>query len=297
MDYRQLRAFVVLAEELHFGKTAARLNIAQPALSLQIKALEQELKMTLFHRDRRNVALTFEGAQLVEEARATVNQYENFRENARALQMGHKGQLTLGYVGSSIFDPAFARLVSGYHKQKPDIDLIIEEHNVHEQFALLLSNQLDIALVRSPMPRYEQLEYLDMATRPLIAVLPQGHPLSSRQRIPLSLLADMPFLVQRDPPGVGLGWSAINACRRAGFTPQKIQFTRDVSAAIGLVSMGMGVTLVPETQRSMMLSHVRYCYLDDPQATTTLTLSWQRHAANKAMGEFMCFARELSRQL
>ena len=295
MDYRQLHSFVVLAEVLHFGKAALQLNIAQPALSQQIKALEQSLGIPLFTRDKRHVALTFEGQQLVEEARIAITHYEKFLENARSLRLGHKGQLKLGYVGSSILDPALALLINGYRKHKPDIDIVIEEHNVHEQLTLLLNYQLDIALVRSPVPQFPELEYLDVATRPLIAVLPRDHPACSGKKIDLSSLSDSPFLIQKDPAGVGLGWSALNACQQAGFVPQKIQFTRDVSVAIGLVSMGMGVTLVPETQRSVMIPDVNYCFLTDPGATTTLTLSWQRHLKNKALADFIRYARELTK--
>lgn len=293
MDYRQLHSFVVLAQELHFGKAAARLNIAQPALSQHIKALEHELDVPLFIRDRRHVALTLEGERLVAEARVAVSHYEKFRQSARSLHSGYKGRLYLGYVGSSILDPALTLLINGYRKQKPDVDIAIEEHNVNEQLTLLLSNQLDVALVRSPVPHHSHLEYLDVATRPLIAVLPHGHPLMSEQRIALSALSEESFLIQKDPPGVGLGWSALNACAQAGFTPRQIQFTRDVSVAIGLVSMGMGVTLVPETQRSVMIPDVGYCFLDNPQATTTLTLSWQKQSPNKTLHNFIQFAREL----
>ena len=297
MDYRQLHAFVVLAEELHFGKAALRLGIAQPALSLQIKVLEQTLQIPLFTRDRRHVALTFEGQQLVEEARVAINHYDRFLENARSLRLGYKGQLKLGYVGSSILDPALTLLINGYRKQKPDIEIVIEEHNVHEQLTLLLNYQLDVALVRSPVPQYPELDYLDVATRPLIAVLPRNHPLGQEKKIALSALSSSPFLIQKDPPGVGLGWSAMNACQQAGFVPQKIQFTRDVSVAIGLVSMGMGVTLVPETQTSVMIPDVNYCFLNEPTATTTLTLSWQRHVKNKAVTDFIRYALELTHSL
>jgi DNA-binding transcriptional LysR family regulator len=294
MDYRHLHAFVVLAEELHFGKAALRLNIAQPALSQYIKALEKELEFPLFTRDRRHVALTFEGEQLVEEARIASSHYVKFRDNARSLRLGYRGQIKLGYVGSSILDPALTLLINGYRKRKPDIDVVIEERNVHEQLTLLLTNQIDVALVRSPVPRYDHLEYLDLATRPLIAVLPRSHTLACQPRIALSQLATEPFLMQEDPPGVGLGWSALNACQQAGFVPQKIQPTRDVSVAIGLVSMGMGVTLVPETQRSVMIPDVSYCFLQDQHATSTLTMSWQREVKNKALHDFIQFARELT---
>lgn len=293
MDNRQLHSFVILAEELHFGKAALRLNIAQPALSQHIKALEQEWGVMLFLRNRRSVVLTHEGAQLLTDARLAVSHYEKIRETALSLRKGFKGRIRLGYVGSSIIDPILAMLISGYRKARPEIEIAIEEHDVNRQLTLLMSDELDIALVRSPVPRQAQLDYLDLTTRPLIAVLPHHHPQLHNTRISLSDLAEEPFLIQQDPPGVGLGWSTLSACLRAGFTPQKVQFTRDLSVAIGLVAIGMGVTLAPETQLSVRVPEVDYCHLDDPLATTTLTLSWQKHMHNSAVRDFIACAREL----
>lgn len=293
MDYRLLHSFVVLAQELHFGRAAVKLHIAQPALSQHIKALEKALDLELFIRDRRNVALTYEGEQLLEQARITVNHYELFRKNARSLRHGSKGQITLGYVGSSILDPALGLLINGYRQAKPDIDFAIEEHNVNEQVSLLLNKQLDVALVRTPVPQYAELDYLNVTTRQLVAVLPQHHPLVAESRISLSQLRDEPFLVQQDPVGVGLGWSVLTACQTAGFTPHIAEHTRDVSVAVGLVSMGSGITLVPETHYSMMIPGVIYRSLKEKYATTTLTLSWLKDSHNKAVEGFINFAREM----
>jgi DNA-binding transcriptional LysR family regulator len=291
MDHRLLDSFVVLAEELHFGKAAVRLNITQPALSQHIKALEKTLDIALFTRDRRNVALTYQGEQLLEQARITINHYELFREHARSLRLGFKGQLKLGYVGSSILDPVLALLIKGYRQAKPDIDIVIEEHNVHDQISLLLNKQLDIALVRAPLPQYDELEYLDVITRPLVAVLPRQHPLASQPSVSLSALRNERFFIQQDPAGVGLGWSVLTACQSAGFTPRSIEFTRDVSVAIGLVSMGLGVTLVPQTQCSMVIADLTYCPIMEKDATTTLTLCWAKNSRNNVLADFIGFAR------
>lgn len=237
MDYRQLQAFTVLAEELHFGRAAQRLHITQPALTQQIKSFENALELRLFTRDRRNVALTAEGHFLLAEARMILGHCDKFRENARSLRQGRKGQLKIGYVGSAIFDPALSVLIGNYRQRKPEADLLIEEHNVNDLITGLLSETVDLAFIRSPGAQYDELESLDIATRPLVAVVPRHHPLASRRAIPLAALAEETFFIQQDPCGVGLGWSAISACRQAGFTPRKIQYSRDVSTAIGQVSM------------------------------------------------------------
>lgn len=294
MDYRQLHAFVVLAEELHFGQAALRLNVTQPALTQQIKNFENALGIMLFVRDRRHVSLTAEGLFLLDEARIILGHCDRFLESVNSLRRGHQGQLKVGYVGSSILDPALTLLIKNYRYKKPETDLIIEEHNAHDLLTLLLDKRLDIAFVRSPIPQYEQLEYMNIATRSLIAVLPRNHELGNRRKISLASLREEQFFVQKDPYGVGLGWSAVSACREAGFTPQKIQYTRDVSVAIGLVSMGMGVALVPETQSPVLMPDVSYCLLEEAYATTTLTLCWRRHTQNNLLRGFINYTRDLT---
>ena len=287
MDFRYLNAFVVLTEELHFGKAALRLNITQPALSRQIRMLEEQLGMVLFTRDRRHVALTVEGTRLVEDARIAVSHHLKFLDRAQSLRKGFKGQLILGYVGSSILEPALTQFITGYRTTRPDVEIVIEEHNVHDQLTLLLDNQLDIGLLRSPVPRFASLNYLDLVTRPLIAAVPHTHPLAEAGTIALGMLSGETFMIQQDPPGVGLGWSALRACEQARFVPRKVYYTRDVSVAVGMVSMGIGVTLVPETQRSVIVPDVCYCLLHDPGATTTLTFCWPKSRKSRELREFV----------
>ncbi|EQA6242172.1 LysR substrate-binding domain-containing protein [Enterobacter ludwigii] len=287
MDYRYLHAFVVLAGELHFGNAARRLHITQPALSRQIRVLEEQLGMPLFIRDRRHVTLSQAGRRLAEAARVSVSHYEKLMSRARSLREGFRGQLKLGYVGSAILDPALTCLTSGYRRTKPDVEIVIEEHNVSDQLTLLLDHELDAGLIRSPVPRYAGLNYLNIATRALIAAVPHSHPQAAIERISLASLAGDIFMIQQDPPGVGLGWSALHACEQASFVPQKIHFTRDVAVAIGMVSMGIGVTLVPETQRSVTLPNVCYCSLEDAGAVTTLTLCWPKSRKSRELVEFI----------
>ena len=294
MEYRHLHAFVLLSEELHFAKAASRLNIAQPALSQHIKALEQETGLALFTRDRRHVALTPEGRQLLPQARLALSHFARFRDTVRVLKQGVRGQLTLGYVGSSILDPALSTLINHYRQQQPAIGIHIEEHCVDQQIVRLLNDQLDAAFIRSPFPQVPGLNYLDIVTRPLIAVLPAGHRLLKHPALSLESLADETFLLQQDPPGGGLGWSVIEACRRAGFTPHSVIPARDVSVACGLVAMGMGITVVPETQRSILTPGIGYCRLKDQQATTTLTLAWQRRRYHHALKNFILFMKQVT---
>ncbi|EOC1318831.1 LysR family transcriptional regulator [Cronobacter turicensis] len=291
MEYRHLVSFVTLAEELHFGNAARKLNIAQPALSQYIKALESELRIALFTRSKRDVRLTYAGEQFLEDARAIVKFHQNIKEKSCSLRTGACGLLRLSYVGSSIVDPVLSHLIKTYREIHPGVDFIIEENNVSEQLSLLDNNLVDLALVRLPVPSYSQLHSFTISSRPLIAVLPDNHPMAAESCISLSALSNEKFLIQQDPPGIGLGWSALNACVDQGFTPKNIQYTRDVATAIALVSMGIGVALVPETQHSVMIPHVTYCNLSNEKAMTKLSLLWSVPVKNKLTDNFIDFVR------
>lgn len=288
-DIRQLYSFIALADEMHFGRAAANVHIAQPALSQHIKLLEQRLGLRLFERDRRHVALTPEGRVLLEKARDTIGRYEGLLQAAASLRSGADGAIRLGYVGSAIYDPALMALMRDYRQARPGIELAMEEHDVNRQLTLLQSGDLDAALVRTPVPQLPGLVYRQVVQRALIAVLPKDHALSGAGTLSLRQLAQEPFLIQNDPPGVGLAWSVLAACRRAGFTPHPLKATRDVAVTIGLVALGMGVALVPETQALARREDISYHPLDDPQAVSTLTLAYRQNTQQAAVKDLARF--------
>ena len=217
---------------------------------------------------------------------------DKFRENARSLRQGRKGQLKIGYVGSAIFDPALSVLIGNYRQRKPEADLLIEEHNVNDLITGLLSETVDLAFIRSPGAQYDELESLDIATRPLVAVVPRHHALASRRTIPPRGAGGRDVFIQQDPCGVGLGWSAISACRQAGFTPRKIQYSRDVSHGDrpGIDGNGRDVGARDAKRHAGVRRSVIACW-KRLFAVTTLTLCWRRESRNRLLGDFIAGAR------
>ncbi|MCS6068878.1 LysR family substrate-binding domain-containing protein [Klebsiella variicola subsp. variicola] len=155
------------------------------------------------------------------------------------------------------------------------------------KLTLLLDHELDAGLIRSPVPRYAGLNYLNIATRPLIAAVPHTHTQAAVERIALASLAGDTFMVQQDPPGVGLGWSALHACNQARFVPQKNSLYPGCGCGYRYGLLGIGVTPVPETQRSVTLPNVCYCSLEDTGAVTTLTLCWPKSRKSRELVEFV----------
>ncbi len=287
MDLKKLKSFVVLADTLHFAKAAARVNLTQPALTNHIKGLENELDIRLFERNQRHVSLTLEGLAVLEDVRRAVNQLENLQETAKRLSSGYKGVLRLGYVGTSVLDPTIMNLIRQFKRQYQEIDIIPVESDVNRQLLLLQQGELDLALVRRPLPLYRELAQKDLVCNKLNAVLPANHPLASKKRITVEDLADESLILHDDPTGVGLGGAVANLFQRKGLVPHSTHLTKEVNVATALVAMGMGIAIVPDSQRSLLIKDVVFREMDDPEAVTELTLCWRKPIKNQSVKLFI----------
>ncbi|MCC3701711.1 LysR family transcriptional regulator [Rouxiella badensis] len=287
MDLRKLKSFTVLAETLHFARAAAEVNLTQPALSNHIKALEKDLGIRLFERNQRSVSLTMEGKVLLGDVQHAVNQLELLEKTAKRLAAGYKGVLRLGYVGTSVLDPTVMNIIREFRRRCADIDIIPVESDVNRQLLLLQQGQLDLALVRKPLPVFRDLALLDLVKNKLYVVLPAHHPLASKKRISVEDLANEPLILQDDPMGVGLGGAVYNIFQRKGLLPHNTHLTKEVNVAIALVAMGMGIAVVPDSQRSLLIQDVVYREIDDAQAVTQLSLCWHKKIKNQSVKLFV----------
>lgn len=287
MDLKKLKSFVVLAETLHFAKAAARINLTQPALTNHIKGLEQELDIRLFERNQRHVSLTLEGQTLLAEVQHAVVQLENLQKTARRLASGYKGVLRLGYVGTSVLDPTVMNLIRQFRVRYEDIDIIPVESDVNRQLMLLQQGELDFALVRRPLPHFAELALRDIVSNRLNVVLPANHPLAGKKCLSVEDLANEALILHDDPTGVGLGGAVANIFQRRGLAPHSTHRTKEVNVAIALVAMGMGIAVVPDSQRSLLIKDVVFREIDDPQAVTELTLCWRKQIKNQSVRLFV----------
>lgn len=278
MDFRQFRYFVATAQTLHFARAAEQLGIAQPALSQQIKALETQMGVRLFYRAKRRIELTEAGAVFLQEALATLEQAEKAVRMAQDVARGESGRIDIGFVGSVMYEGRFPRLLKAYRKAHPGVQLSLHEMPILAQIEAVAMQQLDIAIVRSPLPPTlpEGLESFTLASQRLIAVLPADHPLAGAERVTLAALAQDAFLAFRDPEGVGLGNALLTLCRNAGFEPQITQQVSEVGTLISLVAAGLGVSLMPEIVSHLQLPGVCYQPLEDVQAHSDLIVVQRR---------------------
>lgn len=243
MELRHLRYFVAVAEELHFGRAATRLNVAQPALSQQIKQLERELGALLLARTKRRVALTEPGRLFLAEARRTLAQAALAVEVARGAEAGEVGRLRIGYVDAALWGP-LPEVIRAFRERFPRVALTMLERLPAEQPADLRRGDVDLA-IGPPPPAGAPVEVTPFTEEAGMIALPAVHPLAGREAIAIRDLADEPWVLVPARVPSRLRDLTVRVAAAAGFIPRVSQEARELDTLIALVSAGLGVTLVP----------------------------------------------------
>ncbi|WP_414639986.1 LysR family transcriptional regulator [Amycolatopsis sp.] len=234
-DLRKLRSFVAVAEELHFGRAAARLHIAQPALSRQIRGLEDELKTALFVRDRRSTVLTAAGEQLLADARDLLAAAEAVHRRVTAAAAA-KPVLTVGFMPGIVVTPA-VRALAG---RRPDVGVRLLRTGWHDQVAVLHDGRVDVSIVRLPIDR-RGLAVRPLFTEPRVVMVPATHRLAGKESVSVTELADEHLL--QDPDAVP-EWRDIAVELRAPDRPEVPQ-VHSVEEKLELVAAGAGISVLP----------------------------------------------------
>src|SRR5262245_27167726 len=282
MELRHLRYFIAVAEEGHMTRAAERLGIQQPPLSMQIRALEQELDVQLFRRKPRGVELTDAGSALLERARAILDQVDRAFATTRRTARGEQGRVVVGFTSSAPFHPFVPRVIRAFREMSPLVSLVLEESGSSELVQGLNNEEIDAAFIRSPVADVVGLTVRPLLEEKMLVALPTGHALagSGSNRtppLPLSALANETFILYKRPGGPGLYDTIITACRGAGFSPRVGQEAPRIISTLNLVAAGLGVSLVPESLRRLQMDGVVYRRLaDNAQLTAPLILACRR---------------------
>jgi DNA-binding transcriptional LysR family regulator len=257
MELRHLRYFLAVAEELSFTRAAMRLHIAQPALSVQIKRLEDELGVQLLDRSRRAVRLTEAGDVLVGEARRVLAGVDQAVLLVRRTGTGAVGRLTVGFVPSAA-NMALPPLLRAFGQSSPEVDVNLREMAPDALVRALHEGRLDVCFIYLPFDD-PSLDSLVVARDSFVIALPSDHPLASCDRVDVCDLAEEPFILPARHGMPGLHAQVLDICREAGFTPQAVQ--EDVwlvQTIVGLVAGGAGVALVPASAHALAHPDVVY---------------------------------------
>ena len=266
MELRHLRYFIVVAEELHFTRAAARLNIAQPPLSQQIQALEREIGANLFHRIGRRIELTDAGKLFLADARSLIANLERAVERARRARAGETGCIRVGFTESASFNKIVTTAIRGYRAHYPEVELTLTESQSTALARALATDEIDVAFLRPPVSKDKRLTFKMLKQEKMVVALPAGHSLAVDGPINLSELAGETFILYPRSNGSGLSDLVVSACLAAGFTPEAGQHTPQLSSTINLVAAGLGIAIVPETMRQLQSHQVFYRALADGPA-------------------------------
>ncbi|MBC2877245.1 MULTISPECIES: LysR family transcriptional regulator [Streptomyces] len=270
----QLHAFVVLAEELHFGHAAARLGIAQPPLSQQIRRLEDKVGHALFTRAPGRVTLTPAGSELLPAARRALTDLVDGLAAARAVGSGRAGRLRIGFAASLALT-VLPGLLRTFRHRFPDVHLDIHEMTTAPQIAALRDESIDIGLLREPPADETGLGFRTVLSEAFVAVLPSSHPLARQRVLDLGLLADSPFVLLPRAVGPGLHDQIVGLCTAAGFTPRVVQRAVEWQTVCALVETGLGVSLAPASIRRIRLKGVAFRGIEPGTARTRVAVAWR----------------------
>ena len=291
MELRHLRYFVAVAEELHFGRAAARMHVAQPALSQQLKQLEEELGVVLLARTKRHVALTEPGRLFLHEARRTLASAANAAGVARRAAAGRVGRLRIGYVDSALWG-VLPSVLAAFRDRFPSVELTLLERLPRQQVSALTSGDLDVG-ISPPHAVPDGFHTQPVSEEPVALALPASHRLASKKRIDIKDLADDPWVLVPARIPSRLRDLTLSACAAAGFAPRVAQEARQLDALVALVSAGLGVTLVPSSAERVPRDGVVFRPLRGLDLTFRLVALWRDEEAPPALGSFLGVLRDV----
>lgn len=276
IELRHLRYFVAVAEELHFGRAAARLRISQPPLSQQIQTLEQQVGARLLARTNRSVNLTAAGQQFLNDARLILSQVDAAAARAARLHQGETGELRIGFTSSAPFIKAVSDSLSAFRRRYPDVHIQMREVNTREQIAPLNDGELELGLMRNTkLP--ETLDWTLILREPLLAMVHREHPLACASSVSLKQLAKEPFVFFDPHVGTGLYDDIVGLLHRNDIVPYITQEVGEAMTIIGLVSAGLGVSILPASFQRIRLSDVVWLHIEEQEAQSELWLVWPKH--------------------
>ena len=295
MELRHLRYFVVVAEELHFGRAAERLQMAQPPLSQQIRQLEKELGFELFRRTKRSVELTEAGAVFLREARRLLRQLEQAVELGRRTSRGETGKLVVGFVSSAAYN-VLPPMLQAFRSRFGDIDLSLRELTTDQQVQRLREGRMDVGFMRPPVED-EAFSQMTIFGEPLVVALPEHHALGRQAAIALGSLAGEPFILFPRPLAPGLYDQIISLCQQADFSPNVVQEAIQMQTIVSLVAAGMGVALVPASLQNLQRTGVIYRPVAEPTPKATIALVWRTHDTSPTVQRFLEVVRAIAPDL
>jgi DNA-binding transcriptional LysR family regulator len=293
MDLRRLAYFVAVAEELHFGRAASRLSIAQPPLSRQIAQLEIDLGVMLFDRSRSQIRLTQAGTVLLDHARDVLDRLDQTQREVKRIGEGISGRLRIAFVGSATYG-VLPNVIKTYRSAYPDVELALSAMNNAALKRAVIQREIDIAIAR-PSLDDEELKSEPFHHEPLILALPDTSPFLQHEPIRLDALKGETLVLYPRKPRPSFADHILNICRDEGFIPKSPVMAQDYQTAISLVSVGVGIAVVPESVSQSGRPGVTYRTYQGCNPGTSLSLNYRRDNRMPHLYNFLKVAQKLVR--
>ncbi|WP_418302916.1 LysR family transcriptional regulator [Lysinibacillus fusiformis] len=289
MDIRKMRYFIMVAEELNFSRAAERLRMAQPPLSQEIRKLEEELGVQLFHRTKRMVELTDAGKIFLQGSRQTLIQLEKTIHETQLVAEGKNGSLIIGFVDST---EIVIKILNKFRTCFPKVHLTLREMTTEQQIGALYEKQIHLGFIRSEKNN-ETLASEVCFEESLRLVLHEDHPLVSLPEIPLQLLADEPFIMFPRHFGPNFYDLIISYFWDHGVSLNVVQEAIQMQTIVNLVATGMGVSVVPSSMESYNRPGVKYKKIKETTPKINLYVGWRQDEKSTVVPHFLTIVREL----
>jgi DNA-binding transcriptional LysR family regulator len=300
MELRHLRYFRTVATELHFGRAAEKLHIAQPPLSHQIRQLETELGFELFNRTKRSVALTPAGQVFLTQVDRIFQQLAQAIEIGRKTSRGELGQISIGFVGSATYN-VLPSILHQFRDRYPQVQIKLHELTTDRQLIWLHEGRIDIGLMRPPIIEPDISSQV-IFQESLVVALPVTHRLATMTTIDLASLATEPFILFPRQLAPGLYDPIITICQAVGFSPLVVQECIQMQTIVSLVSANLGVSILPESIQEVQRYGVVYKPIQDPivpvstlvRRLATISIGWRTNDDSPTMNRLLEIALDIA---
>lgn len=295
MNFKQLTYFIAVAEELHFGRAAERLDMAQPPLSRQIKQLEEDLGAILFNRGRSAISLTQAGERLLARGKSILAQLEDTQLEVRRLGQGAEGRLRVGFVGSATFG-ILPNIIRSYRANCPEVNLSLIPMNNADLHRALVSRELDVVFAR---PTLQDPEFLSkhLVEEKLILALPDIVDTGTRTVAKLERLMTHYLILYPERPRPSYADMVLKAIEDAGFQAPLRIWCMDLQTALSLVAVGEGVCIVPESVANAPRKGMKFLNIEPEIARTELSVNYRVDEQGVHVKNFVTIAQKVARKM
>jgi DNA-binding transcriptional LysR family regulator len=289
VELRQIRSFLSIAETLHFGRTAELIHISQPALSLQIRGLEEEIGVQLFERNRRKTTLTAAGIAFRDDAAAALSQLDQAIRKSRLAANGKLGLLRIGFI-STAGNEIVPEIARRFRDLNPEIELSLRSIPTAPQVGMLEAGSLDFGFLRLPIGEHSALEVLTVHREPFVVVVPSSHKLAKRKRLRLRELSGENFLMYQRAYAPGFHDLILGMIRDAGMVPFISQTAAEIATLVSLVDAHMGIAILPASAVRHSVASVVACDIIGDVPLSEIALVCHKRVRGPIVDKFRSFA-------